>query len=83
MHDTPKFLLIKRHDAKAAAASIRFYHGATADVSGVIRAIQAEDALENDGSVQSYLDLFTIKHLRIATVLGLLALQVVYANICD
>ncbi|GMT18016.1 hypothetical protein PFISCL1PPCAC_9313, partial [Pristionchus fissidentatus] len=81
LHESPKYLLIKKKDEEAALASTHFFHGAESveSVKQFIQELKAEGSdLDCDStSLKDFVHIFTDPTLRKTMFLGLAALQMV------
>lgn len=76
--ETPKFLLIAKDQEEKALLSVKYYHGKDADAKQVLEDIRKEAQCESDqnsNTFQKMKELFTERHLRMALILSVAALQ--------
>ncbi|KAH7722328.1 Protein F48E3.2 [Aphelenchoides avenae] len=72
LHETPKFLLIKKCDEVGAVHAIKFYQNTDASATeDVLKAVGDE----RDDTAGSWRDLLLVPHLRAGLLLGIVALQ--------
>uniref|UniRef100_A0A8R1DX14 MFS domain-containing protein n=1 Tax=Caenorhabditis japonica TaxID=281687 RepID=A0A8R1DX14_CAEJA len=76
--ETPKFLLLTKDDEKSAEQSVKYYHGDEADAKQVLETIRKEaecESKEKSSTVTKMKEMFTERHLRMALILSVSALQ--------
>ncbi|KAI6196516.1 hypothetical protein M3Y94_01118700 [Aphelenchoides besseyi] len=77
LQETPKHLLIKLKDRKAAAVSVRYYQGDEVDVDAILNEMLKESMQKADlmNSWQATAEVFRRPSLRKAVLVGILSLQ--------
>ncbi|GMT16623.1 hypothetical protein PFISCL1PPCAC_7920, partial [Pristionchus fissidentatus] len=74
--ETSKFLLMSGADRSVVEHSVRFFHGADANVPTILKETEIEIAEESNSSTcSSIFDLFRIPHLRKALMISVCCLQ--------